>query len=451
MQELKFWLITDTHYFKKSLGCSGPGYDEFMKGEQKCFAETSAIDAAVIDYLCEDDLADIVLIAGDLSFNGEKESHEEFSALLTKLTDSGKKVYVVTAGHDCSPGPFSFPGTDAKQPVEGVKFDDLLDYYHSFGYDSAIALNKKHLSYVAQLGEGVRLLVLCNDTAEGRALEYDDEFYTWIEEQCDAAQRDGQMMIAMEHYPVLAGQPVLQLIGDARQKGAKRLINTLADRGVHLIFTGHMHNQSINLAYSDAGNKFYDVCTGSAIGCPAYMRFCTVKDENTVEIKSIKIPDFEWDTGDKSCEEYMQSIFDGMIVNYIVGLRDDPAKTLRKVGLKNPSGFVLKIAQKAGSFLSKCTIGKICRLLCIRAEPEIKNNSFLELAANLVRYVFCGDQPYTEDTPEGKTLLRAFKRFSFLSKKLHGSQGEEIDFYEMMKHSAGNYGISDYDAVLDLK
>ena len=164
--------------------------------------------------------------------------------------------------------------------------DDVEDYYHAFGYDQAIAFNREHLSYVAQLSEGVRLLVLCNDTAQGRALEYDDAFYGWIVEQCRQAQRDGQLMLAMEHYPVIAGQPILQLIGDARQKGARRLIDTLADNGVHLIFTGHMHNQSINLEHSANGAKFYDVCTGSAIGCSAFMRFCTVKDEKTVEIKT---------------------------------------------------------------------------------------------------------------------------------------------------------------------
>lgn len=450
MKEFKFWLITDTHYFKNSLGAYGSGYADFMTTEQKCFAETEAINKAVIDYLCADKEADTVLIAGDLSFNGEKESHEDFSALLAKLKDSGKAVYVVTAGHDCSGSPFCYPGTE-RQSVEGVSFNELFDYYHDFGYDQAIAFNKEHLSYVAQLSEGLRLLVLCNDSAKGRALEYDDDFYAWIIEQCRKAREDGQMMIAMEHYPVIAGQPILQLIGDARQKGAKKLIETLADNDVHLIFTGHMHNQSINLALSENGNKFYDVCTGSAIGCPAYMRLCTVKSESEVDIKSVPIPDFEWDTKGKSCKEYLQSVFDAMINYLIVGLRDNPAKTLRKVGVKNDSKLVLGLAGKIGTFLADASVGKACRVLCIKGEPEIKDMKLLDLLSNLVRYVFCGDQPYTDKTPEGRVLLRFFKRIRFLGKKLHGSQGEAIDLYEVLKHSAGNYDISDYDATLILK
>lgn len=46
MQPFRFYLITDTHYFAPSLGCRGPAYEEFMQSEQKCFAETKAINEA---------------------------------------------------------------------------------------------------------------------------------------------------------------------------------------------------------------------------------------------------------------------------------------------------------------------------------------------------------------------------------------------------------------------
>ena len=34
---------------------------------------------------------------------------------------------------------------------------------------------------------------------------------------------------------------------------------------------------------------------------------------------------------------------------------------------------------------------------------------------------------------------------------MKGSQGEPLDFYEIMKHTMGNYGIDDYNTVLHLK
>lgn len=448
MKELKFFVITDTHYFKNSLGAYGEEYEKFMDGEQKCFAETESINNAVFRYLEESKEADIVLIAGDLSFNGEKESNVAFSHLLREFREkSGKKVFVVTAGHDYNKTPFAFNDTGRITP-EGTDFSELYDLYRDFGFDDAIEFNKEHLSYVAELSEDVRLLVICNDTPEKKSVEYSDDFLAWIEAQAKKAQEDGKMMIAMEHYPVLPGQPILALIGDARQKGSKRLIETLADNGVHLMFTGHMHNQSINVVQTEKGNKFYDVCTGSAIGCPAFMRLVTVKDRETVEIKSIPVPEFEWDKKGMTGEEYLKVQFERMIRNYIYCMEHDTERFLGKLRIKQ-SPLVIKLMRFLGKKLSAMTIGGFTRLLFVKADKRIKDNSFVDIAIDIVRYLFEGNQPFVEGTPEGDTLLKVFRRIRLFVKKIKGAQGEELDLYETLKHTVGNYGIDDYDAVLD--
>ena len=453
MQQFKFFVITDTHYFAKSLSASGKAYEEFMDFEQKCFAETPYINDAVFDYLAKQTQTDTILIAGDLSFNGEKASHEEFVQLLNKLKDAGKDVYVVTAGHDMEQNPFQYT-QDGRQTVDGVGFFDLYDYYRDFGYDKAISFYKENLSYVAQLADGLRLLVLCNDSEERKNIAYTDELLAWAKEQMEKATADGQMMIAMEHYPVLPGQPVLTLIPDARQKESKKLYTLLADNGVHLIFTGHMHNQSINSVTTENGNIFYDVCTGSAIGCPAFMRLVTVEDDSTVDIKSIPVPDFEWDTKGKDCAVYMRDQFERMIRVLITGMKTDPGRILRKLNIKdNPK--IYPVVRKIGGALSEWTVGRIAKLLLVKCDKEIKNVKFIDLAVDIVRYMFEGDQPFVEGTPTGDTVLRVFRRlrplWSILNKKLKGSQGEQLDFYDMLKNTLGNYSVSDYNAVLKLK
>ncbi len=450
MKPFKFFVITDTHYFAKSLSACGKPYEEFMDFEQKCFAETPYINDAVFDYLAKQTEADTILIAGDLSFNGEKASHEEFVMLLDKLKDAGKDVYVVTAGHDIEQNPFEYI-EDGRQPVEGVKFSDLYDYYRDFGFDKAISFYRENLSYVAQLADGVRLLVLCNDSAEQKNIAYTDELLSWAKEQMDKAKADGQMMFAMEHYPVLPGQPILSLIPDARQKESKKLYTLLADNGVHLIFTGHMHNQSINMIVTENGNDFYDVCTGSLIGCPAFMRLCTIENEETVHIKSIPVPEFEWDKNGKSGTVYLREQFERMIRTMVSSMQDDPARFFRKIGGDKPK--LHKAVKVIGKALNTWTVGRVASLFFVRADKSIADRKFIELAVDIVRYVFEGDQPFREGTPEGDTVLRVFKRlkpvFKILNNKLHGSQGEEIDLYEMLKHSLGNYdAISDYDAIL---
>ena len=450
MKPLKFYLITDTHYFKNSLGAFGKDYEEFMDSEQKCFGETQAINEAAFKWLETADQADILLIAGDLSFNGEKESNAAFSRLLHDFKEkSGKKVYVVTAGHDFNDNPFCFTDSGRGTP-EGTKFSELLGYYGDFGYSDAIAFNEEHLSYVAQLSEDVRLLVICNDIDGQKHITYDDAFLGWIKEQAEKAQADGQMMIAMEHYPVLAGQPILALIGDARQAQAQKLIDTLADNGVHLIFTGHMHNQSINVVETAKGNKFYDVCTGAAIGWPAFLRLVTVTDESTVKIESIPIPDFEWDKKGLSGEDYLKAQFERMIRTMIERMQTDPERFMRKLRIK-PTPLLNKLFPVIGKKLSNMTVGTFARLLLVKADPQIKKDSFVEFAVSFVRAVFEGNQPYVEGTPGGDTLLKVFRRLRPFIKTLKGSQGEVMDFYETMKHTVGNYGIDDYNAVLKLK
>lgn len=447
MKELRFFVFTDPHFFKNALGAYGEEYEAFMDGEQKCFAETEAISRAVLDDLAGRDEADIVLIAGDLSFDGEKESHEEFSRLLHAFQEkSGKRVYVVTAGHDMNETPRIF--TDAGLGrTQGTKFDELYDYYRDFGYDEAIAFNREHLSYVVDLSEDVRLLVICNDTAEGKHRTYDDEFLRWIETQAKTAQQDGKMMIAMEHYPVLPGQPVFALIGDARQPQSEKLIDTLADNGVHLIFTGHMHNQSVNVVQTAKGNKFYDVCTGAVIGCPAFMRLVTVIDRDTVRLESIPIPEFDWDKKGMAGEEYLRVQFGRMIRTYIDCMENDPQRFMRKVRIK-PSPVLEKIFRRVGRKLSRMTVGQFTRLLFVRADDAVKNERFVDFAVDLVRSIFEGNQPYVEGTPAGDTLLRVFRRLRPFFKNLKGTDGEPLDFYETFKHTVGNYGIDDYNAVL---
>jgi len=449
MKPLKFYLITDTHYFKNSLGAYGKEYEEFMESEQKCFAETQSINEAVFRFLEAADEADILLIAGDLTFWGERECHEDFTKLLHKFKEkSGKKIYVVTAGHDFSNNSFGF-NENGRFAIESVDFSELYDYYKDFGYSDAIAFNREHLSYVAQLSDDVRLLVISNDIAEKKHIAYDEQFLSWIKEQAQKAQADGQMMIAMEHYPVLPGQPVLALIDDAWQADSKKLVETLADNGVHLIFTGHMHNQSINKAKTQKGNSLYDVCTGSVIGWPSFIRLVTVQDENTVKIESIPTPEFDWEKNGLSSKEYLIAQFEKMIRTLITAMRDNPERFMQKVNISS-SPAKAKLFRIIGKKLNKMTVGQFAHLLFTSADKKIRNDSFVELAVNIVRSVFEGNQPFVEGTPEGDLLLKVFKRLKPFFRKMKDSQGNPLDFFETMKHTVGNYGIDDYNATLNL-
>ncbi len=453
MKETKFYLITDTHYFAPKLGCSGPEYDDFMHYEQKCFAETASINRSVIDYLKEAKEADNVLIAGDLSFNGEIESHREFIALLDELRESGKNVYVVTADHDFEGEyPCFAYGENGYWEPEGTKREDLPELYKSFGFGQAIAEDREHLSYVAQIGEGVRLLALNCDFKKKGNHHFKEEQLQWIKEQAQKAREDGQMLFAMNHYPILGGQPLMALIEPMSVRDSHETATFLADNGIHLVFTGHMHNQSINFIETEKGNKLYDVCTGAIIADPAYIRLVTIKDEKTVDIKSIPTPDFDFDTKGKDCKQYLSDLFDNMIVNVLTDMRDDTQRMMNKFHLGDDAKlrFILRMA---GKILCAIKLSTLARLLFIRCPKSIKNVTLLSYATDIVRHMFEGNQPFVEGTDEGDLFIAFLKRINPILKKisLKNPDGTKADLFDVLKNTAGNYGIDDYNATLILK
>ncbi len=454
MKELKFYLISDPHYFASELGCSGDEYEDFMHYEQKCFAETENINKSVFEFLEKADEADILLIAGDLSFNGEKKSHEGFIKLLNSLKDHGKKIYVVTADHDFKwndGDTFAF-GEKGRYSPEHTERDELLSLYSDFGFGDAIAIDKEHLSYVAQLSESVRLLALNCDLKENGKYHFFPEQIEWIKEQTAKAREDGQMMFAMCHYPILPGQPMFSLISPMLIRDAHKFASFLADEGVNMIFTGHMHNQSINVIETEKGNKLYDITTGAIIADPAFIRLVTIKDENTVDIKSIPTPDFQWDTNGRTCKKYLSDMFDRMIVNVLTDMRDDTIRMMNKFHIED-KGSTKKILALAGKFICSVKVGTLARLLFIKCDKGIKKMRVLDYATELVRGAFEGNQTFSEGTPKGDVFLSLLKRIRFILKRIEvkGWDGKKADLYDILKNTAGNYDIDDYNATLILK
>ena len=454
MKETKFYLMADPHYFASELGCSGDEYEDFMHYEQKCFAETESINKSVFAFLEKADEADIILIAGDLIFNGEKKSHEGFLKLLHSLKDNGKKIYVVTADHDFKWdqwGTFAF-GENGRYSPEHTTREELTELYSDFGFGDAIAIDKAHLSYVAQLSEGVRLLALNCDLKENGKYYFYPEQIEWIKEQTAKAREDGQMMFAMCHYPIIPGQPLFSIISPMVIRDAYKFASFLADEGVHMIFTGHMHNQSINVITTEKDNKLYDITTGSIIADPAFIRHITIKDENTVEIKSIPTPDFEWDTKGKTCKEYLSDMFDRMIVNVLTDMRDDTLRMMNKFHIED-KGPIKKVLGIAGKFICSVKVGTLARLLFIRCDKSIKKMRVLDYATELVRGAFEGNQTFKEGTPKGDVFISLLKRLRPILKKINinGWDGKKADLYEILRNTAGNYDIDDYNATLTLR
>lgn len=431
MQNLNFYLVTDTHFFDPSFKRSGAAYEKRSISDQKCVAETPAIIDAGFKQIADDKETNIILIPGDLVYRGEYQSHIGLRNRLYKLKEQGKKIYLITARHDYDDNDsFEFDG-DKMLPVKAMPRDELRDFYKDFGFDGAISEHKESMSYVAQLADGIRLLALnCDGDCKDFKGLWDNQM-EWALEQIEDAHRTGNYIFAMTHYPLLPFSPIMNLISDSHLTDWEKRANQFADAGLDLIFTGHMHAQAVTEYVTENGNKITDVQTGCFVGCPCAYRKVTIKD-STADIKSYTINDFDYDKQGKSASEYFQWRFDRMIDYKMKEILPKPA---------------MKI-------LNKLTVKKICNFLWFNPDKSIQNILAKDLGIELVRNIFTGNEPYVKGTAVYEAFEKLINRLSLIihiAEKKAGKKNEVLsDIKSFLLCTIGDEKQRDWDLTLDI-
>lgn len=431
MQNLNFYLVTDTHFFDPSFRRSGAAYEKRSISDQKCVAETPAIIDAGFKQIADDKETNIILIPGDLVYRGEYQSHIGLRNRLYKLKEQGKKIYLITARHDYDDNDsFEFDG-DKMLPVKAMPRDELRDFYKDFGFDGAISEHKESMSYVAQLADGIRLLALnCDGDCKDFKGLWDNQM-KWALEQIEDAHRTGNYIFAMTHYPLLPFSPIMNLISDSHLTDWEKRANQFADAGLDLIFTGHMHAQAVTEYVTENGNKITDVQTGCFVGCPCAYRKVTIKD-STADIKSYTINDFDYDKQGKSASEYFQWRFDRMIDYKMKEILPKPA---------------MKI-------LNKLTVKKICNFLWFNPDKSIQNILAKDLGIELVRNIFIGNEPYVKGTAVYEAFEKLINRLSLIihiAEKKAGKKNKVLsDIKSFLLCTIGDEKQRDWDLTLDI-
>jgi len=308
-------LIADLHYFENSLGAKGEAYEARSLTDQKCIAETGAIIDSAFAQLAADTAIDTILIAGDMTFNGEAASHKAVLKKLETLKAKGKKIYLISGNHDGDHEAYAFAGAE-RFDVEGTPREALPDLYYEYGLEDAIAVESNRRCYVAQLGEGVRMLGIYHTLGPDNS-GFED-IMDWIVEQIEDAKRSGNLIFGMTHVPILPGAPVLALAGDTTIQDRKNIAKRLAEAGLPLMFTGHMHMQSVNKLAARGGKFLFDICTGSLVGGPCAIRKISIDENQVMRVATGTVADFDWDKRGMTADEYFVWRFNRKIENEIL-------------------------------------------------------------------------------------------------------------------------------------
>lgn len=419
MSDYRIAFIADIHHYSEKLGNTGRAYELREGSDQKCLKETGAIlDAAFSRFL--DENTDCVCIAGDITNDGEKFSHEEVKAKFSFFNEK-KKLYVITSTHDwCSDrNPRRFEGNEIFHDVETLSPEDLTEWYRIFGEKDCISSYTTPLGLVSrcfQVTEGLRLLAVHDDCdGPGGKSGYSEAHLDWMCEQLKKAEEDGCKVIAMEHHLLL--HPFCRFINSGQSIGDNfRVASILADHGLRLMFVGHSHMQRTTEFVSENGNKITQINLGSLTGHPAPVTYLTFDGENAkIDVEFLR--EFSYN-GEKCDFSYFRKHTLGVLFNLLEAGKSDKQdfyERLRANGIKIPSYNllypVIRFACKkllkakcggAGKFINFFTCGKAIDKKYLK---DVKNMLLLDLVSKVFLSVFDGSYSAADMTEAEKEII----------------------------------------------
>jgi Predicted phosphohydrolases len=282
--DLKISVISDPHLYTVALGTTGSTFEKHSSESRKMVKESEQILDAAFNKI-KNDSSDILLIPGDLTKDGEKVNHELMAKKLKELEAAGKKVYVINGNHDISNTNALQYSKEGQKATSTVSTEDFKKIYQDFGYSEAISQDKDSLSYVVEPVPGYRIIAIdacqynnsTSNPASNTGGEIKSTTLKWIKKQVKAAKKEGKIVIGMMHQGIIPHfSEEVNTLPEFLVANYSDVASKLADLGISVVFTGHLHSQDISAFTSPSGNKIYDIETGSIVTYPVPIRTVTI-------------------------------------------------------------------------------------------------------------------------------------------------------------------------------
>jgi 3',5'-cyclic AMP phosphodiesterase CpdA len=296
--DINFAVISDPHYYDPDLGTEGSAFEAYMLTDRKLLPESAELLELAIEEIIASD-AELVIIPGDMTREGEAICHQGVVNALERLKYAGKKVYVVPGNHDINVLRSAVRyEEDLTFRVDTVSAADFAHIYNDYGYGEAIYRDNASLSYIVSLKEKLWLAALDACRYNENSAEVDQvggklaqESIDWLAKILDEANRKQIAVMVMIHHGVIEQWPGQGRIHhEYLIEDYQRFNRFLAAYGVRLVFSGHYHAQNVAVANHADGSFIYDVSTGSLVTPDCPMRFCRIS-KNRLELTAENLID----------------------------------------------------------------------------------------------------------------------------------------------------------------
>ncbi len=328
---VKLAVFSDPHYFAPEYVSEGPAFSAYLAQDRKLLAESKAILSETVHSIRRTN-AQIVLITGDLTKDGELLSHIQVAACLRQLREAGKLVLVIPGNHDINnPHAVKYDGSNAT-PVKQITPDVFERIYYDYGYCQSIARDPYSLSYVVEPVWGLRIIAI-------DSCSYDDNLINgaptthsglkaqsldWIRNQLKQAKACNKTVIGMMHHGLIQHFSMQKaLFGDFVIDDWENIASEFADLGMKVVFTGHFHAQDIAKKQSPSNNTIYDVETGSLVTYPCPYRIVGLTD-SWIDIRTSTIQYIDYNTQGKAfpqyAADYLNTALSEMVPQFLTGV-----------------------------------------------------------------------------------------------------------------------------------
>lgn len=265
-QKFSFFIISDIHHLSKSLYDNGKAFEDFyMSGDGKLLQYSDElIDAVTQDINTAH--PDFLIVAGDMTCNGEKESHLEMVKKLETVEDMGTCVFVIPGNHDIqNPRARKYIGSEVIN-TDFITVEEYLNLYAPFGYDGSVSRDPSSLSYLVMATEDTWFLMLDSaDYKRNIEKQYPEQggallnqTLKWVEQCAGLAKEKDARLIAVMHHSLIDHSKLVN-VGYTISNSAE-VLKLFHRCGIEIVLTGHIHLQDIKTDQKE-GQKVYDIAT----------------------------------------------------------------------------------------------------------------------------------------------------------------------------------------------
>lgn len=247
-------VATDLHFIDTSLTDNGAMFQRVVeRADGKVMYYVDEITDAFVDEVIYV-RPDAVLLLGDLSYNGEYESLSTLSQKLKRISETGIAVLVLPGNHDIESDTAAKFFGDSYEFVTGCSAEEFKKFYEEFGYAQAINRDNNSFSYIYELRNNLRILMLdTNSVAENKISR---KTFNWVKKQLRDAQKNNVHVLAASHQNVLPHNK--EFIRSFVIDNANWLAKLYKKYGVIGNVSGHMHVQHIS-----HDDNFFDIASSS--------------------------------------------------------------------------------------------------------------------------------------------------------------------------------------------